>query len=101
MPELLTYFINFKENVLPEGPDFYLKRFYYDTALSASPHAFASLRTLVDSSRVLFGSDYVFATKEAIPLTVKGISEYQDFDTKDLAAIANETAMSLFGRFNR
>lgn len=70
MPDLLRYYINFKENVLLEGPDFYLKRFYYDTAQSASPHAFASLLTVVDSSRILFGSDYVFATREAIPLTV-------------------------------
>lgn len=98
MPELLTYFIKFKQNVLPEGPDFYLKSFFYDTALSASPHAFASLQTLVDSSRILFGSDYVFATQAVVPLTIKGVKEYAGFSTQDLAIVANGTAMGLFAR---
>jgi predicted TIM-barrel fold metal-dependent hydrolase len=66
MPEVLNYYIKFKENVLPEGPDFYLRRFYYDTGLEAFPHAFASLQTLVDSSKILFGTDYIFATQEAV-----------------------------------
>ncbi len=98
MPDLLKYYINFKENVLPEGPDFYLKKFYYDTALSASPHAFASLLTIVDSSRILFGSDYVFATREAVPLTLQGLRDYPAFAATDLAAIARENAVRLFPR---
>jgi predicted TIM-barrel fold metal-dependent hydrolase len=101
MPDLLRYFIDFKENVLPEGPDFYLKMFYYDTALSASPHAFASLLTVVDSSRILFGSDYVFATREAVPLTVGGISAHPAFGEEDLAAIARKNAACLFPRLAR
>jgi 6-methylsalicylate decarboxylase len=101
MPDLLKYFINFKENVLPQGPDFYLGKFYYDTALSASPHAFASLLTVVDSSRILFGSDYVFATREAVPLTVAGISTHPAFGEKDLAAIARTNATCLFPRLAR
>jgi hypothetical protein len=52
-----------------DRPDFFLKSFYYDTALSASPHAFASLQTLVDSSQIVFGTDYVCATQDAIPVT--------------------------------
>jgi len=98
MPDLLKYYINFKENVLPEGPDFYLKKFYYDTALSASPHAFASLLTIVDSSRILFGSDYIFATREAVPLTLQGLRDYPAFAATDLAAIARENAVRLFPR---
>lgn len=98
MPEVLSYYLNFKENVLPEGPDFYLRKFYYDTALSASPHAFASLQTLVDSSHIVFGTDYVFATKEAVPLTIDGIRNYTGFDGQDLSAIASENARQLFPR---
>lgn len=98
MPDLLKYYINFKENVLPEGPDLYLKKFYYDTALSASPHAFASLLAVVDSSQILFGSDYVFATRDAVPLTLQGLSDYPAFTATDVAAIARENAARLFPR---
>ena len=38
----------------------YLKRLYYDTAMSATPHALSSLRELVDPSHILFGSDFPF-----------------------------------------
>ncbi|MET3304472.1 amidohydrolase family protein [Bradyrhizobium diazoefficiens] len=98
MPDLLKYYINFKENVLPEGPDFYLGKFYYDTALSASPHAFASLLTIVDSSHILFGSDYVFATRAAVPLTVGGVNAHPAFGDVELAAIASKNAAHLFPR---
>lgn len=101
MPETLNYYLRFKKNVLPEGPDYYLSKFYYDTALSASPHAFASLLTLVDSSHIVFGSDYVFAPLDAIQLTIKGIKEYAGFNQKDIAAIENENVQNLFPRFKR
>jgi predicted TIM-barrel fold metal-dependent hydrolase len=101
IPENLTLYLKFKENMLPEGADFYLKRFYYDTALSASPHAFASLLTLVDSSKIVFGTDYIFATQAAVPLTIKGIREYTGFNAKDIAAIERENAMDLFPRLKK
>jgi len=98
MPETLSYYIKVRENVLPEGPDFYLKQFYYDTALSASPHAFASLLTLVDSSHILFGTDYVFAPVDAIPATIKGIRDYAGFSAEDVARIERNNALDLFPR---
>jgi predicted TIM-barrel fold metal-dependent hydrolase len=100
MPENLNLYLKFKEN-MPEGPDFYLKRFYYDTTLSASPHAFASLQTLVDSSKIVFGTDYIFATQTAVPLTIKGIREYAGFNAKDIVAIERENAMNLFPRLKK
>jgi 6-methylsalicylate decarboxylase len=41
----------------PQGAIAYLKRFYYDTAMAATPYALNSLRELVDPSHILFGSD--------------------------------------------
>jgi predicted TIM-barrel fold metal-dependent hydrolase len=82
--------------LLPESPDSFLKKFYYDTALSASPHAFASLQTLADSSRIVFGTDYIFATQGAVALTIKGIDEYPGFKEKDRVAIENGNALALF-----
>ena len=102
LPDILKYYVHFKKNVLPEGPDFFLKNnFYYDTALSASPHAFASLQTLVDSSRIVFGTDYVFATEAAVPLTIQGIQEYGSFSDKDRAAIVSKNAESLFPKLKQ
>jgi len=101
MPENLALYLQFKENTLPEGLDFYLRRFYYDTALSASPHAFASLLTLVDSSKIVFGTDYIFATQAVVPLTIKGIREYAGFHANDIAAIERENAMDLFPRLKK
>lgn len=98
MPDLLKYYINFKQNVLPDGPEFYLKRFYYDTALSASPHVFASLLSLVDSSRIVFGSDYIFATRDAVPLTIQGVKDHTAFAAGDVAAITRENALRLLPR---
>ncbi|MBS0234162.1 MAG: amidohydrolase [Proteobacteria bacterium] len=101
MPELLKYYINFKKNVIPDGPEYFLRKFHYDTALSASPHTFASLLTVVDSSRILFGSDYVFATRDAVPLTIRGIQDFATFTPSNIAAIMRDNAVRLFPRLGR
>lgn len=99
LPEQLNYYLRVKQNVLPEGPDYFLSRFYYDTALAASPHTFASLLTIVDSSHIVFGSDYIFATDAAVPTTIRGIHDYNAFTPDDLRAIERESALTLFPAF--
>jgi predicted TIM-barrel fold metal-dependent hydrolase len=101
IPENLVLYLKFKENTQPEGIDYYLKKFYCDTALSASPHAFAPLQTLVDSSRIVFGTDYIFATQAIVPLTIKGIRECPGFTAKDIAAIERENAKDIFPRLKK
>jgi len=96
MPEQLSYYLRFKHNVLPEGPDYFLRQFYYDTALSASPHCFSSLLTVTDCSHIVFGTDYIFATEAAIPATISGIHDHDGFTQDDVDAIARETALTLF-----
>jgi hypothetical protein len=49
----------------------------------------------------LFGTDYVFATQDAVPLTIKGLRKYSGFDAKDLLAIERENALNLFPRLKR
>lgn len=98
LPEQLDIYLKVKENVLPEGPDFYLKKLFYDTALSASPHAFASLQSLVTSQQILFGTDYVFASQDAIPATIEGVEKYAGFTKADVSAIERENALGLFPR---
>jgi 6-methylsalicylate decarboxylase len=81
---------------VPKGVLHELKRFYYDTAWSAHPMALASLTRLVDSSQILFGSDYPYRTGED---NVKGLSEY-GFSAADLRAIERGNALRLLPRWN-
>ncbi len=96
MPEQLSYYLRFKHNVLPEGPDHFLRRFYYDTALSASPHCFASLLTVTDCSHIVFGTDYVFATEAAVPATIAGIRNHDGFTRDEVGLIERDNALALF-----
>ena len=95
MPAQLSYYLRFKQNVLPEGPDYFLRRFYYDTALSASPHCFSSLLTITDCSHIVFGTDYIFATEAAVPATISGIRNHDGFTAGDIRTIERETALTL------
>ena len=83
---------------VPQGAITYLKRLYYDTALSAVPYAFRSLQELVDPSHVLFGSDLPFAPEPITAATVKGLNTYDGFDAKAHAAIERDNGLRLFPR---
>ncbi len=63
-----------------------LKQLYYDTALSAAPFALRSLQELVDTSHILFGSDYPFAPESATQASVQGIEGYLGFDAQTRGA---------------
>lgn len=78
---------------------FYLKRLYYDTGLSASPYALRSLQELVDTSHILFGSDYPFAPELITIETIKGIATYDGFDEQNRMAVEEKNAINLFPRF--
>ena len=82
----------------PQGAIAYLKRLYYDTALSAVPYALRSLQELVDPSHILFGSDYPFAPEPITIATIKGINTYDGFDAQARAAIERNNALRLFPR---
>jgi predicted TIM-barrel fold metal-dependent hydrolase len=83
----------------PQGAITYLKRLYYDTALSAVPYALRSLQELVDPSHILFGSDWPFAPEPITEATVKGLSSYDDgFSEQDRAAIERGNALRLLPR---
>jgi hypothetical protein len=83
----------------PQGVLTYLKRLYYDTALSANPHVLRSLQELVDASHILFGSDHPFAPEILTGFTVQGIENYDGFDEQACRAVERESALALFPRF--
>jgi predicted TIM-barrel fold metal-dependent hydrolase len=82
----------------PQGAVAYLKRLYYDTAMSANPYALSSLRELVEPSQILFGSDYPFLPDPLIHESVQGLESYKGFNAQDRAAIDRGNALTLFPR---
>lgn len=71
-----------------------LKRFYYDTAQASHPGALLSLLNLVDTSQVVFGTDFPYRTSLD---HVKGLMA-MDFKMSDLVAIESGNAMRILGR---
>ena len=84
----------------PQGAIAYLKRLYYDTAISATPYALRSLQALVDPSQILFGSDYPYLSDELVANEVQAISTLDTLEAQSRAAIQRENALRLFPRFS-
>jgi predicted TIM-barrel fold metal-dependent hydrolase len=83
----------------PQGALTYLKRLYYDTALSVNPIALRSLQELVDAAHILFGSDNPFAPEVLLFLSMQGLQNFDGFDEQARKAIERENALALFPRF--
>jgi len=83
----------------PQGVLTYIKRFYFDTALSPSPYALGALRELVEPSHILFGSDFPFAPAIASGMQVKALQANTQFDEKTRYGINRGHALSLFPQY--
>lgn len=87
-----------REN-MPQGLTHYLRKIYYDTALSASPSALAALHAFADPARIVFGSDYPFAPEPVATATVRGLERYaQATPGFDAGAVDRSNAIALFPR---
>ncbi|MFD9958531.1 amidohydrolase family protein [Amycolatopsis sp. NPDC058986] len=75
-----------------------LKRFYFDTALSASPSALPALLAFAEPGHVLYGSDWPFAPEEAGGYYNHFLETYADFADGQAAAIDRGSAEVLFPR---
>jgi len=82
----------------PHGVIHYLSRFFYDTALSANPHALRSLQELVPASQILFGSDFPFAPEPIARLCIDGLASYPGFEAAERSAIERTNALALLPR---
>jgi hypothetical protein len=74
------------------------RRFYFDTALSASPAALPSLLAFTHGQKVLFGSDYPYAPATLGAYFTSNLDGYADLTTQARASINNQTARGLFPR---
>jgi 6-methylsalicylate decarboxylase len=75
-----------------------LQRLFYDTAAATGDNSLASLLTLVDSSRILFGSDYPFMAEAMTESMPAELSSSSFIKPDDLRAIASGNARKLFDR---
>ncbi|MFG3205335.1 amidohydrolase family protein [Streptomyces sp. NPDC048192] len=78
-----------------------LKRFYFDTALSASPSALPALLAFAEPGHILYGSDWPFAPKEAGTYYNQYLEAYPDLSPAQMHAINRANAEALFPRLQR
>lgn len=84
----------------PQGAITYLKRLYYDTAISATPYAFRALQALVEPSQILFGSDYPYLADALVAREIDGINS-DELNDAARSAIERENALRLFPRLKK
>ena len=86
---------NIRKDLMPErfpdGVRAEFRRFYYDTASSDHAWTLMPLTRLVETTQVVFGTDFPFRSAS---ITAKGIAEY-GFNTTDIAAIDRGNAVRL------
>jgi len=73
-----------------------LRRLFYDTAAASGDSSLASLLTLVDSSRILFGSDYPFMPEAMTQQMITELSSTELLTRDDRFAISRSNALKLF-----
>lgn len=83
----------------PQGILEYIKRFYFDTALSPSPMAMAALKELVEPSHILFGSDFPFAPAPLAALQVDTLEKSTIWNDQEKYGINRGNALRLFPQY--
>ncbi|WP_216900030.1 amidohydrolase family protein [Nocardia alni] len=78
-----------------------LRRFYFDTALSASPTALPSLRAFAASGHILYGSDWPFAPQTAGEYFNHHLDTFDGWGEGELHAANRGAAEMLFPRLAR
>lgn len=83
---------------VPQGVETYLRRMYYDTALSANATTFAALQRVAAPERIVFGSDYPAAPEEMTVHSIAGLDTRIDLTPTERRAIYRDNALQLFPR---
>jgi predicted TIM-barrel fold metal-dependent hydrolase len=79
----------------PAGVVAYLRRLYYDTAVSASPYALPSVLALAGPGHLCFGTDFPFVPEAVVAETVDGLAVHTGLGTAERTAVERETALGL------
>lgn len=98
MPQVPDTFRKVREQV-PGGIAAALRKFYYDTALSTSPAPMAALRSFVEPSQILFGSDGTYVHDAGIQMEIDALGDARVMPAELEQAVSRENALALFPRF--
>ena len=79
----------------PNSRLYHLRRFYYDTAGSANPVQMVSLKMIVPTTQIVFGTDFPFGHSAAV---AQGL-ETSGFRAEELRGIDRENALRLLPKF--
>lgn len=82
----------------PAGVTAYLRKLYYELAISTSPHAVASVLQLADPERILFGTDFPALSEEDVRGLIQGLTGNPLLQPGDLEMIGRRNALQLFPR---
>jgi predicted TIM-barrel fold metal-dependent hydrolase len=84
---------------LPHPPSYYLRRHYYDTALSYYPSSIRCTLDFAGIDHLLLGTDVPFSGDERIHNTIQGVEEY-GFSEDDKDKIYYKNAEKIFKRLS-
>lgn len=93
-PELNIY--SGKKN-FPLGAEHYMKQFYYDTALPIHTNVLNCLKSFVNRSQILYGSDYPHSTLASIQQSIAHVQLTQYTDQVTLADSCKRNTLQLLG----
>ena len=79
---------------VPKGPEYYLRRFFYDVAQAYHPVTLRALKTLVPMSQILFGTDFAYRTALQ---TIEAIEKGGVFNAQELRALGGGNGRKLLG----
>lgn len=83
----------------PEGFAPYVSKFYFDTAISASPSALRALYEVADPDHVMFGSDWPYISRDHVERQLHTLERDDLVGPERLARLATQNARRLFPRF--
>jgi 6-methylsalicylate decarboxylase len=75
-----------------------LRRLFYDTANAGSDHTLASTLQLVDSSRLVYGSDWPWAPASAVATSISDLGRAKLLTDRERSGIYWENALALLPR---
>jgi predicted TIM-barrel fold metal-dependent hydrolase len=84
---------------MPYGVMHYLKKLYYDTALSTSSYAMNGLVSMSPDSHILFGTDWPFCSTPAAILQATTLPYLEAFSGELLKKVERYNALALFPQF--
>jgi len=97
---LANTFLAFQERA-PEGILSYIRRFYYETALSPSRYSQVVLKELLDPSHILFGSDFPFAPAPLVAVECQQLDAAGLWTPDELHGMRRGHALRLLPKHDR